>query len=71
MQFHDFREAGFTELACDCGRKFNQPGDLATKKAVAHVLLDHLDEEQRKDRALSKNMIGKMLSPNPVVYEGV
>ncbi|MGC1415556.1 MAG: hypothetical protein WA817_09760 [Candidatus Acidiferrum sp.] len=64
MQFHDFREAGFTELACDCGRKFQN-----TKKAVAHVLTKHLDAEQRKDRVRSQLMIEKMLSPNPVVCE--
>jgi hypothetical protein len=49
-------------VVCDCGREF-----FVTEKAVAHVLLTHLDVEQRKDRVLSRDTISKMLSPNPLV----
>lgn len=64
MQLLDFREQGFCDLACDCGRRF-----VNTEKAVKHVVRVHCSEEQKSNVTLTRDVIARVLSPNPISPE--
>jgi|HubBroStandDraft_1064217.scaffolds.fasta_scaffold101060_4 hypothetical protein len=63
MQFLDYRMTS-PEIVCDCGQRWE--GKIATQKAVAHVLINHVFEEDRQNREKCKDRIRLMLSPNPL-----
>ncbi len=64
MQFLDFREAGFSEIVCDLGRRFTN-----AEEAVAHVMNHHLSDAEKANPILALHRVATMLSPNPVPPE--
>ena len=63
--FLDFRDAGCTFIACDCGAQFS-----STEEAVEHVEDYHMTNEQFDDLALAQDVLSRMLSPNPIPNGG-
>jgi hypothetical protein len=66
--FLDFRDAGFTQIACDCGAQFDS--ENALEQALRHVSTWHCTDEQRSSRSLLLGRIALFLSPNPVLLDG-
>jgi hypothetical protein len=69
FQFLDFCQAGFADLACDCGAKFGISDD-ALENALRHVAVWHCTDEQRGSRSLLLGRIALFLSPNPILLDG-
>jgi hypothetical protein len=63
-QFLDFRDAGYSSIACDCGAEF-----FVTGEAIDHVIDEHCTAEQSQSEHLVLARIALLLSPNPVFIE--
>jgi hypothetical protein len=62
VKFLDFRDAGCTSIRCDC----SDAEFFITEEAIKHVEDYHMTDEQFDDPALARDVISRMLSPNPI-----
>jgi hypothetical protein len=62
--FLDFRAGGFVSITCQCGEEF-----FDTAESILHVEEFHMDAEEFDSPALARDVISRMLSPNPIPPE--